>query len=122
MSFFKEIEAGDFSGAFRKVASWVESDVAALQGQFPVIGQFLTQFTSDFGKKVLADAEALAPGVIAGTSSITSAAATLVSQAATAGLSIAESDATQVALNALRVYVSAPDASAAAPSAASPAA
>lgn len=108
MGAIQNLEKGQLGAALNDIVSWVEGGVAALESQFPIIGQFLTQFTSDLGQKVLSDAEALAPSVIAGTTSFTAAAATLANQAVMAGLATAESDAAAVAMNALRLYVSAP--------------
>lgn len=107
MSFFGELKQGDISGAFRKLFGIAENEVSSLEKQFPALGTFVTQFGSDFGQKILADAEALAPAVLAGTTSITAAATQLISQVATQAASIASADATTVALNALRVHVTA---------------
>lgn len=107
MSFFGEIKQGDIVGAFKKILGFAENAVTSLEAQFPALGTFVQQFGSDFGQKVLADAEALAPAVIAGTTTITVAAAQLVAQAASQAKSLAISDATTIALNALRVQVTA---------------
>lgn len=108
MNILKELEQGNVSAVLHKLASLVETGVTDVENQFPIIGQFISQFATDFGKKVLADAEALAPAVISGQTSIVAAAEQLVVQAAPQAASIAAADASNVALNALRLYVSAP--------------
>lgn len=115
MGALQNLEKGNISGALHDIANWLEGGIADLESQFPIIGQFLQQFASDFGQKVLADAEALAPSVIAGTTTITAAAEQLVAQAGAQAASIASTDATNTALNALRLYVSAPATATAAP-------
>lgn len=102
-----KFEAGDISGGFHDLGVWLENRFTGLEKQFPVLGQFVGQFASDFGKQVLSDAEALAPAVLAGTTKIQDAAAQLITQAAPQAVNIASADATQIALNALRVHVTA---------------
>lgn len=108
MNVLTELKQGHIVAVLNKVIGLIKGEVAELETEFPILGTFVSQFATDFGKKVLADAEALAPAVSAGTLSITSAAAQLVAQAITEAVDIAEHDATQIALNALRMYVSAP--------------
>ena len=108
MSLWGIIKSGDVAGAVKKVVALIEGEVTALETEFPIIGTFLTQFESDFGKAALKLAEAAAPDVISGKTPITEAAATLITGVTAQGIAIAEHDATQVALNALRLYVSAP--------------
>jgi len=100
-----KLESGDVGGALHDIATWVSNRVHGLESQFPALGTFVSQFSSDFGKQVLADAEALAPTVIAGTTTIQAAAEQLVTQAAGQAASIASTDATTIALNALRVQI-----------------
>lgn len=73
----------------------------------PAIEAFVSQFITDFGKKVLADAEALAPQVASGQVSIVEAGTQLLAQAAAQAGGIAANDAVTVALNALRVQITA---------------
>ena len=71
-----------------------------------VLETFGEQFVTDFGSEMLTKAEALAPAVITGTTSIKDAGAQLMADATTAAITDAEKDGT-VALNALRVQITA---------------
>lgn len=71
----------------------------------PAIEAFIHQFTTDFGQRILVDAEALASSVQDGSVSILEAASTLVAQAASQAGGIAAKDAVTVALNAIRVHL-----------------
>jgi len=122
MGALQNLEKGDVVDALRDAADWVENRVEGLESKFPVLGQFVQQFASDFGQKLLTDAEAVAPAVVAGTTSITSAASTLFTEAEAQAASLSVSDATTLALNALRVHVTALTSSAAPPAEAPPAA
>lgn len=108
MNILTELEQGNVSAVVSKIVSVIKGEVSSLESQFPILGQFLSQFESDFGQKILADAEALAPAILAGTSTIGAAASQLISQAGPLAASVAANDATNIALNALRMYVSAP--------------
>src|ERR1700733_3052285 len=110
-------------GAIEGTDTWgdVLKKVEQLGGEVIADGEtaleaFTDQFLSDFGSQALAQAAALAPGVIAGTTSIQAAAATLGGQITADAITDAEKDGT-VALNALRVQITAQTA---APSVANP--
>lgn len=71
-----------------------------------VLETFAEQFASDFGTQALSQAETLAPTVIDGTQTIQQAATTLLGQVTADAVTDAEKDGT-VALNALRVQITA---------------
>lgn len=73
----------------------------------PALEAFIHQFTTDFGALALQEAAALAPAVKANPSSILTVGADLVSKLASKAGGIAAQDALTVALNALRVHVTA---------------
>lgn len=72
----------------------------------PVLKVFITQFVSDFGAQALTAAAPLALQVISGSITIQAAGAQLGTQLATSAVTDAEKDGT-VALNALRVQITA---------------
>lgn len=72
----------------------------------PALLAFIKQFASDFGSQALTAAAPLALQVIAGTTTIQAAGATLATQLSADALTDAEKDGT-VALNALRVQITA---------------
>ena len=71
-----------------------------------VIANFVAQFASDFGAQMLTSAETLAPKVISGELTIQDAGKQLMATATTDAITDAEKDGT-VALNALRVQITA---------------
>ena len=96
--------AGDISGALNDIevslGNLFHDDIV------PALKTFIGQFASDFGSQALSQAAALAPAVIAGTTSIQDAAVTLGGQLTVDAVTDAEKDGT-VALNAMRVQITA---------------
>lgn len=71
-----------------------------------VVANFVAQFASDFGAQMLNGAETLAPKVLSGELTIQAAGTQLLATATTDAVTDAEKDGT-VALNALRVQITA---------------
>lgn len=73
----------------------------------PVLENFVKQFMTDFGKAALVEAAPLAQALLNGEANVTiqTQAKTLVENLAAKGITLAESDAMQVALNAIRVNI-----------------
>lgn len=103
MGALQNIEKGDFEAALNDIETSLgklfNSDV------LPALKTFINQFASELGAQLLSDAATVAPTltVLGGTVSITDAATQLLAKAGAQ----ATSDATNLALNALRVQVTA---------------
>ena len=108
MSLFGLIQQGDLVGAIKKVVALFQQEEKALELEFPIIGQFIQQFADDFGKACLKEAQAIFPGVIADPSTFATAAEGMVEKIIEDGIQIARDDGRILAMNALRLYVSAP--------------
>jgi hypothetical protein len=96
--------AGDVSGALHDV----ETSLGNLFSDdlVPALKTFISQFSTPFGAQALAAAGAAAASVISGTTTIQAAGTALVAQIGTDALQDGENAAT-VALNALRVQITA---------------
>jgi hypothetical protein len=101
MSALVNLEQGNIEGAILDIETSLKN--LFTNDIVPALKTFISQFASEFGSQLLADAATAAPGILAGTTSIETAAASLLSQAGVQ----ATSDATTLALNALRVQVTA---------------
>lgn len=103
MSLIGIIRSGDSIGFLKKVESLVQDffthDVE------PALEAFIKQFTTDFGKKALELAAPIAAEVIAGTMTIGDAASKIIHDLGVLGVTTAEQDAKDVALNAIRVHL-----------------
>lgn len=86
-----------------KVSSLLRPDVSAGE---TAVANFVAQFASDFGAQMLNGAETLAPQVLSGQLTIQAAGTQLMATATTDAVTDAEKDGT-VALNALRVQITA---------------
>lgn len=123
MAFVKIVE-----GAIEGDRPWsdVWSDIQKGESQLgqvvvPALEKFTEQFLSDFGSQALTEAEKVAPSVLDGTQSIQDAATSILPLITADAVTDAEKDGT-VALNAVRVQLTALTAAPAAPSVEAPAA
>jgi hypothetical protein len=105
MGALQNLEKGDFYDALKDIENSLSNVFTS--DLIPALKTFINQFASDFGAKVLSDAAVLAPEVVSGTVGIVAAGTQLLQQAASQAGSIATQDAVTVALNALRVQVTA---------------
>jgi hypothetical protein len=118
-----DVVQGDLSAAGTEASGAMRDIGTSLKGLFtddviPALKLFIQQFASDFGSQALSQAAALAPAVLSGQTTIQSAAGTLAGQITADAVTDAEKDGT-VALNALRVQITAqaPNATSSAPAA-----
>lgn len=119
MSLWGIIKSGDVIGAVKKVIALCEGEVQTLETQFPFLADAINSFETDFGKAVLADAEAFGIAVLADPASFVTQATALMDKVIADGVTAGE-DALKVSMNGLRMFVIGAQASATATAAAVP--
>lgn len=109
MSLIGIIREGDIIGAVEKIGQLIKDEFT--NDVIPALESFVTQFETDFGKAALKDAAPLAITIAAAIGSgdfvsVKGEAEKLADKLLADGITIAEQNAQQVALNAIQVHLS----------------